>query len=65
MYRAAAGQVIEVLRILHDAMDLARHIPPDTIQPVSTFPPSLSSCHRPDGGCAAHVYRARKNISAK
>ncbi len=29
MYRAAAGQVIEVVRILHDAMDLARHIPPD------------------------------------
>jgi toxin ParE1/3/4 len=31
MYRAAPGQVIEVVRILHDAMDLARHIPPDTI----------------------------------
>jgi toxin ParE1/3/4 len=29
MYRAAAGQVIEVVRLLHDAMDLARHIPPD------------------------------------
>ncbi len=28
--RAAAGQVIEVVRILHDAMDLARHIPPET-----------------------------------
>jgi toxin ParE1/3/4 len=27
MYRAGEGQVIEVLRILHDAMDLARHIP--------------------------------------
>jgi toxin ParE1/3/4 len=31
MYRAAPGQVIEVVRVLHDAMDLARHIPPDTI----------------------------------
>ena len=30
MYRAAAGDVIEVVRILHDAMDLARHIPPET-----------------------------------
>ncbi|HLW93162.1 MAG TPA: type II toxin-antitoxin system RelE/ParE family toxin [Roseiarcus sp.] len=29
MYRARAGQVIEVLRILHDAMDLARHAPAD------------------------------------
>ena len=27
MYRAGAGNVIEVLRILHDAMDLARHVP--------------------------------------
>ena len=26
-YRPADGQVIEVLRILHDAMDLPRHIP--------------------------------------
>ncbi len=24
------GHVIEVVRILHDAMDLARHIPPET-----------------------------------
>jgi len=31
LYRARAGQVIEVVRILHDAMDLARHIPPDRI----------------------------------
>lgn len=31
MYRAAEGQVIEVLRILHDAMELARHIPPDVV----------------------------------
>ena len=30
MYRATTGQVIEVVRILHDAMDLARHIPPET-----------------------------------
>ena len=29
MYRAANDQVIEVVRILHDAMDLARHIPPE------------------------------------
>lgn len=29
MYRAAEGKVVEVLRILHDAMDLALHIPPD------------------------------------
>jgi toxin ParE1/3/4 len=26
--RAAPGHVIEVVRILHDAMDLARHVPP-------------------------------------
>jgi toxin ParE1/3/4 len=30
MYRAADDQVIEVLRILHDAMDLVRHIPSET-----------------------------------
>ncbi len=30
MYRATTGQVIEVVRILHDAMDLARHIPRET-----------------------------------
>lgn len=30
MYRPGQGQVIEVLRILHDAMDLTRHIPPET-----------------------------------
>jgi toxin ParE1/3/4 len=29
MYRAAQDHVIEVVRILHDAMDLARHLPPD------------------------------------
>jgi toxin ParE1/3/4 len=29
MYRAAQGHVIEVVRILHDAMDLARHVPPE------------------------------------
>jgi toxin ParE1/3/4 len=29
LYRASAGQSIDVLRILHDAMDLARHIPSD------------------------------------
>jgi len=27
MYREAAGRVIEVVRILHDAMDLSRHVP--------------------------------------
>ena len=30
MYRALGGEVIEVVRILHDAMDLARHIPPES-----------------------------------
>jgi toxin ParE1/3/4 len=30
IYRPGQGQVIEVLRILHDAMDLARHIPQET-----------------------------------
>jgi toxin ParE1/3/4 len=29
MYRAALDHVIEVVRILHDAMDLARHLPPE------------------------------------
>ena len=29
MYRASDDNVIEILRILHDAMDLARHIPPE------------------------------------
>jgi toxin ParE1/3/4 len=29
IYRPALEQVIEVVRILHDAMDLAQHIPPD------------------------------------
>jgi toxin ParE1/3/4 len=29
MYRVGAGRVIETLRILHDAMDLARHVPAD------------------------------------
>lgn len=28
MYRATSGHVIEVVRILYDGMDLARHIPP-------------------------------------
>jgi toxin ParE1/3/4 len=27
LYRAAPERVIEVVRILHDAMDLARHVP--------------------------------------
>jgi toxin ParE1/3/4 len=30
IYRAADERVIEVLRILHDTMDLARHIPTET-----------------------------------
>lgn len=29
MYRAAPGKVIDVIRILYDGMDLARHVPPD------------------------------------
>jgi toxin ParE1/3/4 len=29
MYRAALDHVIEVVRILHDTMDLARHLPPE------------------------------------
>ena len=29
MYRAGQGKVIDVIRILHDAMDLPRHVPPD------------------------------------
>ena len=31
LYRAAQGNVIDVIRILHDQMDLVRHIPPDVI----------------------------------
>jgi toxin ParE1/3/4 len=31
MYRAGEAQVIEVIRILHDAMDLARHVPVDDL----------------------------------
>ena len=27
LYRSMPGRIIEVVRILHDAMDLARHIP--------------------------------------
>lgn len=29
MYRASGGHMIEVIRILHDAMELARHVPPE------------------------------------
>lgn len=29
MYRASQGDVIEVVRILRDAMELTRHVPPD------------------------------------
>jgi toxin ParE1/3/4 len=29
LYRAAEGSAIDVIRILHDSMDLARHIPLD------------------------------------
>ena len=32
-YRAGQGQVIEVLRILHDAMDLPAHIPAQAPEP--------------------------------
>jgi toxin ParE1/3/4 len=28
MYRVAPGDVMEIVRILYDAMDLARHVPP-------------------------------------
>jgi len=31
MYRATEGRVLEVLRILHDAMELDRHIPSDDV----------------------------------
>lgn len=27
VFRAAKGQIVEVLRLLHDSMDLARHVP--------------------------------------
>jgi len=30
LYRARRGRVIEVIRILHDAMDFARHIPSES-----------------------------------
>ncbi len=29
LYRAGDGHIIDVIRILHDAMDLARHVPGD------------------------------------
>ena len=29
LYQASQGNVIDVIRILHDQMDLARHIPPE------------------------------------
>jgi toxin ParE1/3/4 len=28
LYRAAPGRIVEILRILHDGLDLRRHIPP-------------------------------------
>ena len=28
LYRTAAGRIIEIVRILHDSMDLQRHLPP-------------------------------------
>jgi toxin ParE1/3/4 len=27
VFKAAEGQIVEVLRLLHDSMDLARHVP--------------------------------------
>lgn len=30
LYKASQGNVIDVIRILHDQMDLARHVPPDS-----------------------------------
>lgn len=32
-FRAGAGQIIDVLRLLHDSMDLARHVPAANDQP--------------------------------
>ncbi len=29
LYRAAPGNIVEVSRILHERMDLARHLPPE------------------------------------
>ncbi|ARN80294.1 type II toxin-antitoxin system RelE/ParE family toxin [Methylocystis bryophila] len=29
LYRAAAGNIIQVSRILHECMELARHLPPE------------------------------------
>lgn len=28
LFRTAEGQIVEVLRLLHDSMDLERHVPP-------------------------------------
>lgn len=36
LFRPAGDNVIMVLRILHDAMDLARHIPPRDCMPASS-----------------------------
>jgi len=33
VFRAAEGQIVEVLRLLHDSMDLARHVPSADDQP--------------------------------
>lgn len=33
VFMAAEGQTIDVLRLLHDGMDLARHVPPVNDQP--------------------------------
>ncbi|WP_137890871.1 type II toxin-antitoxin system RelE/ParE family toxin [Ramlibacter sp. 2FC] len=33
VFRAGAGQIIDVLRLLHDSMDLARHVPAANDQP--------------------------------
>lgn len=33
VFREAEGQVIDVLRLLHDSMDLARHVPPANDSP--------------------------------
>lgn len=33
VFRVAEGQILEVLRLLHDSMDLARHLPRAEDQP--------------------------------
>ena len=46
LYRAGAGDVIEVLRILHDAMDIARHVPPGPVDYATACGPAISPKRR-------------------